>query len=262
MASQQCLVLIKPDGLAKSLTGNIITALSETKLKIIGAKIIKVSKELAEAHYSELKQRLIIKFGKEKGESTFEGILRYIQGEYHTERVFALVYEGNGAIEKIREIAGSTNPEEAEFTTIRGKYGRINSKTDVLELYNTYKGLIKRIQGPLGIQMTVSRQDVGIGYMVRIEPRYDTYGNIVANENEFWVDYNGYKSEKGKQRPNTKQYSKQIYCFDWGGNPIRKIEFDYPIMTFDVDWEGEFLYTIVWRGEDPEIIVHSLNEIL
>ena len=136
------------------------------------------------------------------------------------------------------------------------------SKTDVLELYNTYKGLIKRIQGPLGIQMTVSRQDVGIGYMVRIEPRYDTYGNIVANENEFWVDYNGYKSEKGKQRPNTKQYSKQIYCFDWGGNPIRKIEFDYPIMTFDVDWEGEFLYTIVWRGEDPEIIVHSLNEIL
>lgn len=133
MASQQCLVLIKPDGLAKSLTGNIISVLSETKLKIVGAKIVKVSKELAEAHYSELKQRLIIKFGKEKGEKTFENILKYIQGEYHTERVFALVYEGDDAIEKIRKIAGSTNPEEADFTTIRGKYGRLNSKTDVLE---------------------------------------------------------------------------------------------------------------------------------
>jgi len=133
MVSQQCLVLIKPDGLAKSLTGNIITALSETKLKIIGAKIVKVSKELAEAHYSELKQRLIVKFGEEKGESTFEGILKYIQGEYHTERVFALVYEGDNAIEKIRQIAGSTNPEDADFTTLRGKYGRINSKTNVLE---------------------------------------------------------------------------------------------------------------------------------
>ena len=133
MVSQQCLVLIKPDGLAKSLTGNIISVLSETKLKIVGAKIVKVSKELAEAHYSELKQRLIVKFGKEKGEKTFENILKYIQGEYHTERVFALVYEGDDAIEKIRKIAGSTNPEEADFTTIRGKYGRLNSKTDVLE---------------------------------------------------------------------------------------------------------------------------------
>ena len=48
---QQCLVLIKPDGLVKSLTGNIISALSETKGKIVGTKIVKVSRELAEKHY-------------------------------------------------------------------------------------------------------------------------------------------------------------------------------------------------------------------
>ena len=131
MVVQQCLVLIKPDGLAKSLTGNIMTSLSETKLKIVGAKIVRVSKELAEAHYSELKANQIKKHGLEKGTKIFENTLKYIQGEYHTDRVFALVYEGENAIQKIRELAGSTNPEEADFTTIRGKFGRINSKTNV-----------------------------------------------------------------------------------------------------------------------------------
>ncbi len=133
MAIQQCLVIIKPDGLVKSLTGNIITALSETKLKIVGAKIVSATKELAEKHYSELRQRLIETHGNEKGKKIFENILNYIQGKYHTNRVLALVYEGEKAIEKIRALAGSTNPEEADPTTIRGKYGRINSKTQVLE---------------------------------------------------------------------------------------------------------------------------------
>ncbi len=133
MTVQQCLVLIKPDGLVKSLTGNIISTLSETKLKIVGAKIVRVSKELAESHYSELRQRLLEKFGQEKGEQIFKSTMDYIRGDYHTDRVFALVYEGEDSIEKIRKIAGSTNPEEADFTSIRGKYGRINSKTNVFE---------------------------------------------------------------------------------------------------------------------------------
>jgi nucleoside-diphosphate kinase len=133
MTIEQTLVLIKPDGLIKSLTGNIITALSETKLKIVGTKIVKVSKELAEKHYSQLRQNLIRKFGEKKGEEVFESVLRYIQGHYHTDRVLALVYEGEKAIEKIRALAGATNPEDADLTSIRGKYGRINSKTQVFE---------------------------------------------------------------------------------------------------------------------------------
>lgn len=130
---QQCLVIIKPDGLAKSLTGNIITNLSETKLKIVGAKIVKVSKELAESHYSELRQRKIDQMGKEKGTQIFEDVLKYIQGEFHTDRVLVLAYEGENAIPKIRTIAGDTNPEKADYTTIRGKFGRIHSETDVFE---------------------------------------------------------------------------------------------------------------------------------
>jgi len=124
MAVQQCLVLIKPDGLIKSLTGNIISALSETKLKIVGAKIVSVKRELAELHYADLK--------KQKPQ-VFEGVLKYIQGEFHTPRVLALVYSGESAIKKIREVAGSTNPEDADPISIRGKYGRINSKTGVFE---------------------------------------------------------------------------------------------------------------------------------
>jgi nucleoside-diphosphate kinase len=121
---QQCLVIIKPDGLVKSLTGNILTALSETRLKIVGAKIVKVQKELAEKHYSQLKERK---------PHIFQGTIDYITGKYHTDRVFALVYHGENAIEKIRDICGPTNPEEANPDTIRGKYGRIHSKTGIFE---------------------------------------------------------------------------------------------------------------------------------
>lgn len=130
---QQCLVIIKPDGLVKSLTGNIITTLSETKLKIVGARILKVSRELAEKHYSRLKERQIQKHGVEKGTTIFENTVNYIMGKYHTDRVMVLIYQGEDAIEKIRKIVGVTNPEEADPISIRGKYGRINSKTQVYE---------------------------------------------------------------------------------------------------------------------------------
>lgn len=130
---QQCLVIIKPDGLIKSLTGNIISVLSETKLKIVGARVLKVSKELAEQHYSKLKEEQIAKKGQEKGTQIYENTVNYIMGKFHTDRVFALVYHGEDAIDKIRAIVGKTNPEEADPITIRGKYGRINSKTGVFE---------------------------------------------------------------------------------------------------------------------------------
>ena len=130
---EQTLVLIKPDGLLKSLTGNIITTLSETRLKIVGAKIINVSRELAEEHYSDLKERLIQKRGEEKGSKIFENTIEYIQGKFHTNRILALVYRGENAVSKIRQLTGETNPETADATSIRGKYGRIHSETQVFE---------------------------------------------------------------------------------------------------------------------------------
>ncbi|OGX13353.1 MAG: nucleoside-diphosphate kinase [Omnitrophica bacterium RIFOXYB12_FULL_50_7] len=116
---QQTLVIIKPDGLKKSLTGNILTRLSEAKLRIVGAKVVRVSRELAERHYAHLKERPF-----------FEEVLKYICGELYGEqyhRVLALIYEGDDAIDKVRKLAGSTNPEIAEPTSIRGQYGRLTS---------------------------------------------------------------------------------------------------------------------------------------
>jgi len=133
MKEEQSLVIIKPDGLVKSLTGNILSALSETKLKIVGAKIMKVSREFAEKHYSELLPSLIKKHGEKKGKEIYESVLDYIQGKFHTDRVMALVYEGENAIKKIRELAGETNPEKASPISIRGKYGRIHSSSQVFE---------------------------------------------------------------------------------------------------------------------------------
>ena len=130
---EQTLVLIKPDGLLKSLTGNIITKLSETELKIVGAKIVNVSKELAKKHYSNLKESLIKKKGEQKGLEIFENTLKYIQGKFHTDRVLAMVYQGENAIAKVRKLAGETNPESASPISIRGKYGRIHSETQVFE---------------------------------------------------------------------------------------------------------------------------------
>lgn len=116
--NQSVLILIKPDGLKKSLTGNILTRLSETKLEIVAAKIVVVSRELAAEHYTHLKEKPF-----------FEELIKYLQGELHNRRkVMALVYWGPDAIEKCRTLAGSTNPEEADPTSIRGSYGRITTK--------------------------------------------------------------------------------------------------------------------------------------
>jgi len=115
--NQAALILIKPDGLKKSLTGNILTRLSETKLEIVAAKMVRVSQELAEEHYRHLKDKPF-----------FPEIVKYIRGELHGRRkVMALIYWGEDAIKKCRELAGSTNPEEAESTSIRGSYGRITT---------------------------------------------------------------------------------------------------------------------------------------
>jgi nucleoside-diphosphate kinase len=107
---EQTLVLIKPDALKNSLTGYMLSQLSEfhTGLHFSGTKIVKVSKMLAEEHYAE-----------HRGKVFFESLLDYIMGVLHypdeqwRRRVIAIVYQGPDAIQKIRDIAGPTNPHAA-----------------------------------------------------------------------------------------------------------------------------------------------------
>jgi nucleoside-diphosphate kinase len=115
MPNSKTLILIKPDGLSRSLTGNILTRFSETRLEIIGARMVRVSREHAEKHYE-----------MHKDKPYYEELLDYIMGKLHKRhKVMALVYYGPDAIEKIRQICGDTNPEKAEPESIRGQFGRI-----------------------------------------------------------------------------------------------------------------------------------------
>src|SRR5512135_2129728 len=118
MENEATLILIKPDGLKKSLTGNILTRLSETKLEIVASKMVRVSRELAADHYRHLSDKPF-----------FEDVLKYLMGEFHNrKKVMALVYWGPAAITKCRSLAGATNPEEADPVSIRGSYGRITTR--------------------------------------------------------------------------------------------------------------------------------------
>jgi nucleoside-diphosphate kinase len=106
----QTLVLIKPDALKNSLTGYVLSQLSEfhTGLRFAGLKIVYVNKLLAEEHYAE-----------HQGKIFFPSLLEYIMGRIHypdqprKRRVIAIVYQGPDAVKKIRDLAGPTNPHVA-----------------------------------------------------------------------------------------------------------------------------------------------------
>ncbi len=110
---EQTLVLIKPDALKNSLTGYLLSQLSEfhTGLHFSGTKVVQVSKMLAEEHYAE-----------HQGKVFFPSLLEYIMGALHypdelwKRRVVAIIYQGPNAIQKIRDIAGPTNPHNARET--------------------------------------------------------------------------------------------------------------------------------------------------
>ena len=126
---EQTLVLIKPDALKNSLTGYLLSQLSEfhSGLHFSGTKIVQVSRMLAEEHYAE-----------HKGKVFFPSLLDYIMGEIHypeevwKRRVVAIVYQGENAVKKIREIAGPTNPHVAR----KDKPGCIRALGTVVPLMN------------------------------------------------------------------------------------------------------------------------------
>jgi hypothetical protein len=136
------------------------------------------------------------------------------------------------------------------------------SRTDIIEIYDTEKGLTKRFQGPIGIQLSIKNRNMGVGTMIDFQPSYLTFGRGDANEDEFWFGYVGFNT-KSKERPSTSDVSpKRIFCFDWLGNPLRKIVFDNPFVAFDVDWSGKELYTIEWVDKYPKVVSYSLLNIL
>ena len=104
---KQTLVLIKPDGIQRSISGKIITRFENAGMKIIGMKMVWVDEKLSKTHYSE-----------HISKPFFKGLDKFIRSG----PVIAIVLEGVDAIKNIRRIVGSTAPGDAIPGTIRGDY--------------------------------------------------------------------------------------------------------------------------------------------
>ena len=117
MAREATLVIIKPDAIQRGLVGAVLTRLEALQLDVIGAKAMRVSERLAIEQYKHL-----------RGQPFFNELVEYLQGKLHgTTYVLALVLWGERAIERVRQLAGATNPEQADSTSIRGALGRMTT---------------------------------------------------------------------------------------------------------------------------------------
>lgn len=122
MTNEATLVLIKPDAIRRGLLGAVLSRLEPLQLEMIGAKVVRVSRELAAEHYKPLRDKPF-----------FNQLLDYLQGKLHqTPYVLAFVLRGPDAIERVRAVTGATHPEQAEPMTIRGSLGRM-TESGVME---------------------------------------------------------------------------------------------------------------------------------
>ncbi|HEY57267.1 MAG TPA: nucleoside-diphosphate kinase [Anaerolineae bacterium] len=108
MKRERTLVLVKPDGVQRGLVGEIIARLERRGLKLVAAKFMQVSRELAEQHYAV-----------HKGKPFYEGLIAYITSA----PVMAMVWEGPNAVAVVRQTMGATRPTEAAPGTIRHDFG-------------------------------------------------------------------------------------------------------------------------------------------
>ncbi len=104
---ERTLILIKPDGVSRKLVGNVISRFENKGLKLIAMKLMKVTKEKAELHYSVHSLKPF-----------FSGLVSYLTSG----PVVAMIWEGENAIFSCRNICGSTDGSKASPGTIRGDF--------------------------------------------------------------------------------------------------------------------------------------------
>lgn len=105
---ERSFIMIKPDAVQRGLTGEIISRIESSGLKIVAMKFLKVTQELAEKHYEIHKERPF-----------YKSLVSFITSS----PTVALVVEGLNAISIGRKLVGATNPADALPGTIRGDYG-------------------------------------------------------------------------------------------------------------------------------------------
>ncbi len=105
---ERSLVLVKPDGTQRGLTGAVLARLEEKGLKLVALKMLQMDKKLAQQHYAVHKDKPF-----------FASLVAYITSG----PIVAAVFEGEQTVERIRKIMGPTDPKKAEKGTIRGDFG-------------------------------------------------------------------------------------------------------------------------------------------
>ena len=101
---ERTLVLVKPDGVQRGLMGEVVARLERRGLRMVAAKFLSVSQELAETHYAI-----------HKGKGFYDSLISYITSA----PVLAMVWEGPNAVNAVRQTMGSTRPTEAAPGTVR-----------------------------------------------------------------------------------------------------------------------------------------------
>jgi nucleoside-diphosphate kinase len=104
---EKTFLMVKPDGVQRNLIGEIVSRFEKKGFQLVGAKLMNVSRELAEKHYAEHKERPF--FGE---------LVDFITSG----PVFAMVWQGNNVIATARAMMGKTNPADAAPGTIRGDF--------------------------------------------------------------------------------------------------------------------------------------------
>ncbi len=115
MALQQTLVLVKPDGVARGLTGEVIKRFEQRGLKIVALKLVQVNMDHAKQHYTE-------DITERHGEKIRNQLIDYLTGG----PVTAMIIEGVDAIENVRKIVGVTESKSAAPGTIRGDFTHVS----------------------------------------------------------------------------------------------------------------------------------------
>lgn len=105
---ERTLVLVKPDGVQRGLIGEIISRLERRGLRMMSARFMQVSRELAERHYAV-----------HQGKPFYDGLIAYITSA----PVMAMVWDGPNAIAAVRQTMGSTRPTEAAPGSVRHDLG-------------------------------------------------------------------------------------------------------------------------------------------
>jgi len=109
MSVEETLVLVKPDGVARNLTGEILRRIEAKGYQLVDIKLVEAGRELLAAHYAE-----------HEGKPFYEPLVEFMESG----PIVAIRVAGNGVIEGFRSLAGATNPTSAAPGTIRGDLGR------------------------------------------------------------------------------------------------------------------------------------------